>query len=189
MSGAGPWAAAYTSTGCTGAAASACGGWSCSGEHKTIPDPSGAGAAPGPDGLGGAGGLHLGAAAGGRDRLCRPPRRGPRPGGARRRRRRSAHRLYLLSHDPEVLGLVPAGFNTAGQPEPFAPYTAGLVLLNAVEEMEVHCWGLPRWVQRCHRRRGGCPFPPEVLRRPPTSRPAPGGRRAAPSTLPRGPAR
>lgn len=45
---------------------------------------------------------------------------------------------FFLSYDPQVLGLVPARVNAEGEAEPFSPgeYLQGLVLLNAVEELE-----------------------------------------------------
>ncbi len=80
---------------------------------------------------------------------------------------------FYLSYDPQVLGLVPAGVNTEGQPEPFAPgeYLQGVVLLNALEQEEgVNRLGFSTavGVQRSPRSGAGVAarFRFEVLRRP-----------------------
>ncbi|MCC7264761.1 MAG: hypothetical protein IT369_19770 [Candidatus Latescibacteria bacterium] len=80
---------------------------------------------------------------------------------------------FFLSYDPQVLGLVPAGQNAAGQAEAFVPgeYLQGLVLRNEVEELEgenLLAFATAIGVQRSPRTGAGvaarCRF--EVLRRP-----------------------
>lgn len=80
---------------------------------------------------------------------------------------------FYLAYDPQVLGLVPAGQNAAGQDEAFAPgeYLQGLVLRNEVVELEgenLMAFATAVGVQRSPRSGAGvaarCRF--EVLRRP-----------------------
>jgi hypothetical protein len=80
---------------------------------------------------------------------------------------------FFIAYDPQTLGLVPAGQNAAGQPEPFAPgeFLQGLVLLNGVEELEgeqVLGFATAVGVQRSPRTGAGVAarFRLEVLRRP-----------------------